>query len=263
MLFGTIQIEELWQSGTLQYKLGRPAPALDPVPFNSDQQSKVKEKHAAPREPKAMGKKKEQQPLSQQSDQDRRPLSASKSTTKEDERSSKTSNGKIKAKVNGVNSTSQGTSERRKDNSKEPIVVIDDSSSSHPLANDAKQSSRLQLNSREDSPLYEEHRRSIREENAEKDTRYGDTDGGKKKRRSRLDEFARVAPKTFIVDDSASEEEDDIESLEEGEIKEPRSMKKRKTGKVDDAKRRKKREYWENKGNAVGRSISISDDESV
>ncbi|UZJ54703.1 hypothetical protein CBS101457_004023 [Exobasidium rhododendri] len=236
-------ISQLWQSGTLQYKLGKAAPALDPVPITSSHSSRRERAGPPPpREPKATRKEERKR---------------AKDRAK-DGANGKEGGGKV------ASTTSRGIEMKRRGSHEEPIIVLDDSSDAHRQGRrDNGMKRTLEMES-EESPAVDKRRRRDKEEeeedDAEADTRYSNGKKHNAKRVSRLDEFAKVASKTFIVDESGSEDEQgDTVSAEEGEIVEAPSSKKRKANGRNEVKKQRKHDYWEKKGNAVGRSISISD----
>lgn len=239
-----IQIDALWQSGTLQYLLGRSPPPRDPLPHKPARPS-GREEREPPKAPKAMR------------NDEGRPRAETNGRARAHEEPPKAPKAMLAEKANRNGIKIAGTAKRSKTSSVEPVIVLDSSNDSHhQKSSKAKlEASTLQLDEAE-SPI------SVRDDDDEDggaDSKYATHQDNhkRKKKASRLDEFGKVAPKTFVIDDSASE--DDRASSVDGEAVETAPKRQKTISKEDEEKRRKRKEYWESKGNAA---TEISSDES-
>lgn len=242
-------IDALWKSGTLQYLLGRSPPPRDPVPHNTSRPSYQEDSQAS--RDKGDGRRPRKEVNGKE------PPRAPKSMLAEERKARTEVVGDTRERKPGVPngsqfaSTKQGTASGAKGTSNDPVIVVDSSSSDSHLQRRSKgdmKSSTLRLDEA-NSPT------SVRDDEGghdlEADSKYAthQQDDKRKKKTSRLDEFAKTAPKTFVVDDSASED-DYGDGLPEGE--EGAATKRRKTAnKEGEERRRKRKEYWESKGNAA------------
>lgn len=167
--------------------------------------------------------------------------------------------------VNGSAVQASGADRRRDANKKvwsasEPIVVVDESDNRRGRKwNEERRRPHATLPlDPEPSPGHERGE----EETEAVDTRYASTNGHMHKRASRLDEFAKLAPTTFVIDDSASDDDQGAdESVEEGEVAETPPKRRRTADSTAKRTQRERHEYWGNKGNAVG-AMFMGDDSS-
>jgi non-canonical poly(A) RNA polymerase PAPD5/7 len=253
-------IDALWESGTLQYLLGRSPPPRDPVPHKSSRPSYQEERRA----PRAADD--ERRPPKEVNGKG--PARAPRAMLAEERKSRAEVNGNAGGKSrereedhrkgSKIANTKQGTASGSKGTSNDPVIVLDSSSSDSHLQRKSKgdlKSSTLRLDEA-DSP------HSVRDDeegnDLEADSKYAthQQDNKRKKKASRLDEFAKTAPKTFIIVDSASEDDYGDGVSDEGEGAAPKRQKT--SSKEDEERRRKRKEYWESKGNAA---TTISSDE--
>jgi non-canonical poly(A) RNA polymerase PAPD5/7 len=246
-------LEELWQGGTLQHRLGRPPPGRSPEPTSFASTPYQSDSH--------------------------------KSAKKTDK------NAKKSAKATSTRTTTT-TSTKKPQNGEtasDPIIIKDDSSSRMRGDADDDDSSVVMMNEEElaasqgfhfsssssgdgraevDAPEREDGELASDEE---EDSRYGSMKrksgqtSGPSSKRSRLDAFAKHAPKSYVDDHDLSSNDSEVEGTERkgnGVAKKARAQRSNSA----DIRRSRKHDFWASKGNAVGTgalSPDKEDDEST
>ncbi|MCO5585280.1 hypothetical protein L7F22_039213 [Adiantum nelumboides] len=236
-------LEQLWQSGIMQNKLGRKPPA------------------AGSPEP---------------SDLSRKGTPGVSESSKSNNYSKKEANANVKknggsrsdpviVEDNSVDNNLKRSNGYQSD-SNDSVLMMDEEE----LA--ASQGYQFSSGHRNDADYESENNKENAEVGEEPESRYTETATKRGKqadgllgRRSRLDAFAEQAPRRFVNDD---EDSDGSSDHEEGEIlnEKPSSSKRartdahRRSGSAEE-RRKRKDEYWAGKGNAVGTGALSPDDE--
>jgi DNA polymerase sigma len=258
-------INALWESGTLQYLLGRSPPPRDPLPYNSAQTSRRDDKEL-PKAPGAM-REDEERPRTDNNGKARghekqpprapKIMLADESMNRAERRAQTAGQNGIKIAGISIANTKQGTASGSKGTSVDPVIVLDSSSSDSRLQRSSKAKldpSTLRLDDA-DSPT--EVRNDDEKDDLEADSKYAThQENHKRKKASRLDDFAKTAPKKYILDDSASEDDEG----EAGKVVETAPKRRKTSSKEEEERRRKRKEYWESKGNAATEISSDEDD---
>lgn len=258
------EVADLWDSGSLQFKLRRAPPAPSPEPVAR------RRPPSPPRESRAERRRREQASLRH-----------------EDNPTSSRLNG-IATTTNGGLSKSEGSSRNRANGqgtSKDPVVIVDTSSSADSrlertrrpstvrqelaINDDASDGSSVEVLDEEELAASQGisfassqvHHSDVDDDDDEaKDSRYASQNGGRasSKRRKRLEDYAREAPDAYVTDSSVSD--DGGHGGSNGTSVQARAHAQ---GEGQGSKKPlgRRHEFWANKGNPVGKFVGGDDDD--